>query len=293
MCDALTQDQSIRQTQPRSEIAPDSQDYICINGVKLSLNEIINEDFLTPKKIKELSETYSKNAPFPHLVFENLFSPKLLELMDRDFEALKWTNWRRYDNANELKRGSLPNTRFGSATQLYFNTIYSGIFLKFLTDVTGVNGLVTDPEFHGGGLHDIAAGGKFAMHIDFNQHPVTKLANRFVLITYLNKDWAPSYGGDLELWDVDEQTCGSQSRRRSEGRSFFINPPEACMAIPIPLTRQTAVRVGPPQPIFIQTDERMKMSASFIPPCFHSQSSCLKETRRSTPQNSCCRQCCL
>jgi Rps23 Pro-64 3,4-dihydroxylase Tpa1-like proline 4-hydroxylase len=210
MSDAPTKDHPSRQTPLRFGAAVENRDYIVIGGVELSLNEILNEDFLAPKKIKELSDTFSKNTPFPHLVFENLFSPKLLELMHNDFEALKWTNWRHYDNANELKRGSMPNTRFGSATQLYFNTIYSGIFLKFLTDVTGVNGLVTDPEFHGGGLHDIPSGGKFGMHVDFNQHPITKLANRFVLITYLNKDWAPSYGGALELWDIDEQACKVQ-----------------------------------------------------------------------------------
>ena len=34
-----------------------------------------------PSKIKELRETYKHNAPYPHLVFEGLFSPILLELM--------------------------------------------------------------------------------------------------------------------------------------------------------------------------------------------------------------------
>ena len=42
------------------------------------------------------------------------------------------------------------------------------------------------------------------MHVDFNQHSVTRLANRLVFITYLNKDWLPSYGGGLELWDVEK-----------------------------------------------------------------------------------------
>jgi Rps23 Pro-64 3,4-dihydroxylase Tpa1-like proline 4-hydroxylase len=102
-----------------------------------------------------------------------------------------------------LKRGSLPNTRLGAATQLYFNTIYSGRFLDFLSRVTGIQGLITDPEFHGGGLHEIPPGGKFSMHIDFNLHPVTRLSNRLVLITYLNKDWLPAWGSALEFWDLE------------------------------------------------------------------------------------------
>lgn len=210
MSDVLLQDQSPSQSPFAPENARGKRDYIVIDGVTLDLKEIINEDFLDPKKIKELGEKFANNSPVPHLVLENLFSPKLLELMYKDFDDLKWTNWRHYDNTNELKRGSMPNTRFGSATQLYFNTIYSGAFLNFLANVTGIQGLITDPEFHGGGLHDIPTGGKFGMHVDFNQHPITKLANRLVLITYLNKDWLPSYGGALELWDIDEQKCKAE-----------------------------------------------------------------------------------
>ncbi len=56
-----------------------------------------------PSKIKELRETYNHNAPYPHLVFEGLFSPILLELMYSQFDSIKWNDWKRYDNINELK----------------------------------------------------------------------------------------------------------------------------------------------------------------------------------------------
>jgi hypothetical protein len=55
-----------------------------------------------------------------------------------------------------------------------------------------------------GGLHEIPKGGRFAMHIDFNQHPFTKLDNRLVFITYLNKDWTSSYGGALQLQSMED-----------------------------------------------------------------------------------------
>jgi Rps23 Pro-64 3,4-dihydroxylase Tpa1-like proline 4-hydroxylase len=92
----------------------------------------------------------------------------------------------------------------GHASQLYFSTIYSGRFVDFLEKVTGIHGLITDPELYSGGLHEIPTGGKFDMHTDFKQHAVTGLDNRLVLITYLNKGWESSYGGCLELWDMDE-----------------------------------------------------------------------------------------
>ncbi len=184
-----------------------SRDQIVINGVSLGFDEILNQEFFAPKKVDSLRDAFKDNVPFKHIVFEGLFSPKLLELMHSDFDRVNWNDWRRYDNQNERKRGSAPKTRFGRATQLYFNTVNSGIFIDFLEQVTGINSLVPDPELHAGGLHEIPTGGKFALHTDFNQHPITKLDNRLVFITYLNKDWKSSYGGELELWDADENKC--------------------------------------------------------------------------------------
>jgi Rps23 Pro-64 3,4-dihydroxylase Tpa1-like proline 4-hydroxylase len=214
-------------------------DHMVIGGVRLNLSDVLNADYLTPRKTKELAAAFQAAKPFPHLVLEGLFSPKLLELVCADFEKVGWSSWVRYDNEHELKRGSLPNTRFGTAAQLYFNTIYSGVFLDFLSRVTGIDGLITDPEFHGGGLHEIPQGGKFSMHVDFNKHPVTRLANRLVLITYLNKDWLASYGAALELWDLDtkqrqvsiEPTFGRtvlflQSRKSLHGHPDPVNTPD-------------------------------------------------------------------
>jgi Rps23 Pro-64 3,4-dihydroxylase Tpa1-like proline 4-hydroxylase len=193
-------------TRPSGPEAPSSPagDRIIIDGAVVGLDEIVDPAWLEPKRVKALHQTFVSARPFPHIIFDGLFSPRLLELMCADFDRLNWSEWRRYDNANELKRGSAPKTRLGHASQLYFSTIYSGRFVDFLERVTGIEGLVTDPELFAGGLHDIPTGGKFALHVDFNQHAVTKLANRLVFITYLNKDWRPSYGGALELWDIEE-----------------------------------------------------------------------------------------
>jgi hypothetical protein len=112
-----------------------------------------------------------------------------------------------YDNINELKIGSQPSCRLGNAAHIYFNTIHSGVFVDLLQQITGIDGLIPDPALDNGGLHESPTRGKFAMHIDFNQHFVTKLDARLVFITYLNKEWLPSYGGAHELWSADEGKC--------------------------------------------------------------------------------------
>jgi Rps23 Pro-64 3,4-dihydroxylase Tpa1-like proline 4-hydroxylase len=197
----------------QSHFAIDSQfqpDHVFIGGRILEIDQILNQALFAPNKVAELRDTFYSNTPFPHLVFEGLFSPVLLELMYKDFDSLKWSDWRRYENINESKRGSAPNIRLGHATQLYFNTIYSSPFVNFLKQITGINGLIADVTLNNGGLHEIPTGGKFAVHIDFNQDSVTKLDNRLVFITYLNKDWLPSYGGALELWSAEEHKCAAK-----------------------------------------------------------------------------------
>lgn len=187
-----------------------ARNHITIEGVTLGLDEILNPEFLAPERVAALREAFFRAKPVPHLVIDGLFAPALLELVYADFDRLGLGDWRRFYSSKEIKRGSAPKTWLGHASQLYFSTVYSGRFLDFLERVTGIEGLVTDPELHAGGLHDIPTGGKFDMHIDFNQHAVTKLDNRLVFITYLNKNWRSEYGGALELWDMDENKSAGE-----------------------------------------------------------------------------------
>jgi hypothetical protein len=77
-------------------------DHIMVGGRILELDTILNEAFFVPDKIKELSETFRHNTPFPHLVVEGLFSPLLLELLCEDFDLLKKDDFLVYSLGTEL-----------------------------------------------------------------------------------------------------------------------------------------------------------------------------------------------
>ena len=81
---------------------------------------------------------------------------------------------------------------------LYLNT---PPILQFLEKLTGIENLISDPYFRGGGIHQSPSGGKLDVHIDFNKHKSFDLDRRINLIVYLNKDWDESFRGELELWD--------------------------------------------------------------------------------------------
>jgi hypothetical protein len=76
-----------------------------------------------------------------------------------------------------------------------------------LSGVTGIENIIPDPSFDGGGLHQIVRGGKLGIHADFNKHPKYDLDRRLNVILYLNKDWREDYGGHLELWDRGMTRC--------------------------------------------------------------------------------------
>ena len=59
--------------------------------------------------------------------------------------------------------------------------------LMFFEQLTGIEGLIPDPYYRGGGIHQIENGGKLDVHIDFNQHPKLKLERRLSTIIYLNQ----------------------------------------------------------------------------------------------------------
>ena len=161
----------------------------------------LNEAIVSQNSVDLLRARFDSAPPFPHLVFDNLFAPELLDSIAADYGRMRGEDWIKYDNANELKFGTRPNVRLGPGSQAYFDTIHRAKFTRFLTAITGIEALLPDPMLRGGGLHEIPVGGKFAVHTDFTRHADTKLDNRLVFITYLNKDWQEDWGGALELWN--------------------------------------------------------------------------------------------
>jgi Rps23 Pro-64 3,4-dihydroxylase Tpa1-like proline 4-hydroxylase len=187
-----------------------SDDHMVIGGVRLDLDRLINRDFLNPDSVDALRCRFQSAKPFPHLVLDHLFDAKLLDLVRDEFDLYPSEGWtfagRKYEKIHRL----LPKPKLGPAAQLYFSIINSGWFIEFLSQVTGVENLIPDPQLYGGGMHETRNGGLFEIHLDFNKHHKTLLANEMVFITYLNKDWQASWNGALELWDADTRSCTAE-----------------------------------------------------------------------------------
>lgn len=92
---------------------------------------------------------------------------------------------------------------FGPVTQDFVSACNSGPFLRALSELTGIEGLLSDPYLAGGGQHQSGRGGRLKVHSDFNVHPFLPLTRRLNMLVYLNDGWEKGWGGGLELWNSD------------------------------------------------------------------------------------------
>lgn len=155
---------------------------------------------------QSLAESYRSAEPFPHAVLDDFLSPDLLHQVLGCFpDTGNSVAFAR--NQERLKFQFHPQDCIGLPARNIFAELNSQAFLTFLSEMTGLEGLIADPYYAGAGLHETQRGGHLGIHADFNWHGVMKVERRLNLLIYLNDDWEDSYGGALELWDRGMTEC--------------------------------------------------------------------------------------
>jgi Rps23 Pro-64 3,4-dihydroxylase Tpa1-like proline 4-hydroxylase len=169
------------------------------------MQELLSDEFASKllQLAKDNAEKYANGRPFPHIYFDDFLPLRAAESALHDFPEPKQLKWSEFDNPNEKKLAfdvveKLPAT---VRDVLYF--LNSRPMIEFLAILTGIKGVIPDPYFVGGGLHQIKPGGKLAVHADFNHHEKLNLERRINVLIYLNKDWKEEYGGHFELWNKE------------------------------------------------------------------------------------------
>jgi hypothetical protein len=152
-------------------------------------------------------QEYAKADPFPSIYFDNFFISERLKEILNEFPDLTHQADIRFNDPNQVKLASKGEYRFGPRTKDFMHYMNSQPFLEFLSNLTGIQNLIPDPFFDGGGCHQIQPGGMLKIHADFNKHPATRLDRRLNVLIYLNEDWQESYGGHFELWDSEMKEC--------------------------------------------------------------------------------------
>jgi Rps23 Pro-64 3,4-dihydroxylase Tpa1-like proline 4-hydroxylase len=158
---------------------------------------------------------YGKATPFPHAIIDGFLSPLHARRLAQEFPKLDATRgWLDFNGTDPRGKPVQVNKyhisdedRMGPITQRLLYELKSQKFIAILERLTGISDLIPDALNLGGGIHLNASGALLKIHADFNRHDRWHLDRRLNLLLYLNEDWRPDYGGDLELWDQDMTRC--------------------------------------------------------------------------------------
>lgn len=151
-------------------------------------------------------EEYAFAEPFAHAVIDDFLPLTITDALLAHFPVEAKPHDKVYEKGygGQFKRQISPYD-CDAWMQSAFAFFNSPPMLAFLEGLTNIKGLIPDPYFTGGGLHEIRTGGMLGIHADFQVNEALQIRRRINVLIYLNKDWKSEYGGSLELWDKSMQ----------------------------------------------------------------------------------------
>ena len=150
---------------------------------------------------------FAEARPFPHVVIDNLLDEAALRDLLSRYPRVEDKSWWHYDNPLERKYAFNDLSQLDPVFREFFDEANSPDVVRQMAKLAGLENLVPDHTLRGGGLHQIAPGGKLDVHEDFNVNLDMQAYRKLNLIVYLNDPWEEAYGGHLQLWDADMTKC--------------------------------------------------------------------------------------
>ena len=170
--------------------------------------------FFDEARLQQLAEArragYASASPFPHAVIDDFLPEPIVDALSRAFPEKGQLDWQQFDAAAEKKLATHRVMDLPPVLRHVLMQFNSAEVCRFLETLSGIEHVLPDPHFAGGGLHRIEPGGFLKVHVDFNRQPEFELDRRLNLIVYLNEDWDESFGGHLELWNQDMSECAQR-----------------------------------------------------------------------------------
>ena len=171
------------------------------------LSELFLYDEHYERLAQKLRDDYKNAQPFAHAAIDDFLPSDVAERLLADFPAPGDIERLRFEKHHSVKLATRGETQFRDYTREVLAHLNGPGCLRFLEALPGIAGLIPDPYYEGGGLHQIQRGGHLKIHADFNKHARLNLDRRINLLVYLNKDWREDYNGHLELLDRTMSGC--------------------------------------------------------------------------------------
>mgnify|MGYP000007999269 CR=1 FL=1 len=167
------------------------------------MDQVINPGVLD--RAEQLGIEFGEGDPFRHVLIKDFVTPEFLQEILGEFPEPEPEAMRSEFGRRSRKHAVHDIAGLGGAFKRWDALLRSSEFIAFLEDLTGIQGLLHDPEYHGAGTHNNMGGQGMDVHVDFNLHRTTGYHRRLNLIVYLCEEWDPAWGGNLRLhknpWD--------------------------------------------------------------------------------------------
>jgi 2OG-Fe(II) oxygenase superfamily len=166
--------------------------------------------YVRPIDREALRRSVRDARPFPFFTIDNFldeeFANRVYDAFPTFAEAAKMGMG--FDAVNEKGKIQVTDSRkFAEPIAELNRALAAPEFLDLMSYVFEIPNLLADDELVGGGMHQTGPRGRLDVHVDFNYIAERQLHRRLNILIYLNKDWQPEWGGNIELWDKDVKVC--------------------------------------------------------------------------------------
>lgn len=163
-----------------------------------NLGSIVDEKVLAD--VGGRHELFMSAQPFRHVIIDDFLTPDFASALLAAFPAFEKGNFVG-DDGRPGGKSTVDRVRgLGDAYSRLDDVIQSREFLDLVGRITGIENLIYDPFYLGGGTHENRHGQALKAHIDFNYHPSERWHRRLNLIIYLNHEWDEAWGGMFDLY---------------------------------------------------------------------------------------------
>lgn len=160
------------------------------------------------QNLPDLRARYNSGVPYPNIQIKNFFKPAVAKKLLEEFPEPKHPIWTTYYHYNQNKLTTTNHAKFPPTIASAIEFLQTDEFAKLLSEITGIEGLVSDASLEGGRIHQSERGGFLNIHVDHVAHNYEPdWRRRLNLLIYLNDAWDESWGGNLELWDRQMKSC--------------------------------------------------------------------------------------
>lgn len=165
----------------------------------------INEQY---SNIEQLHEQYANGNPFPHIVIDDFLQKDIACTVATELKNVDLSDWDVDAHSEQVNKWWMNDlNKLPTYTAKALRWFNSKDCLQLLEKLTGINGLIADPMYLGGGVHITTSGGRLGIHSDFNIHPTYKIHRRLNALLFLNENWESDWHGQLQLWSTDMKYC--------------------------------------------------------------------------------------